>query len=201
MLAAQSHRDPAGDHNLLSHDLLVLEEMVARMPDYFVSEATRWDMGKDRPPLTIGGYLMRRRRLALLAEQLEAAEHERLTAANRRYDDLIAGRSVRYESRLSAEIGEQLREWTVYLRDLVASSRLAADQPHYIYKSDSRVVIDELMTALGPRLSTHMIADMVALDHRLRARWQPGAFIWAAVWQPAYPAERYWWLYGYPAAR
>ncbi len=45
MLAAQSHRGPVGDHNLLGHDLLFLEEMVARMPDYFVSEATRWDMG------------------------------------------------------------------------------------------------------------------------------------------------------------
>ncbi|MBP8947584.1 MAG: hypothetical protein KBG73_02005, partial [Candidatus Promineofilum sp.] len=45
----------------------------------------------------------------------------------------------------------------------------------------------------------HVVTDVAALDRRLQARWQAGEFIWAVVWQPAYPAEGYWWLYGHPA--
>lgn len=199
MTARVSHEAATADHELLSHDLIVLEEMVASAPDYLMAEATHWDMGKNRPPLTLGGILLRRRRLGLLAAGLSTAERDHLEAANARYDLLLAAQPVRLESRIVAEIGDRLREWTVYLRDLAASSRLAADHAHYVAKSDIRVVIEDLTEALGPRRPSQLPDDVAALDHRLRARWQPGEFLWAAVWQPAYPAERYWWLYGTPA--
>lgn len=199
MIAQLSPEAATTGHELLSHDLIVLEEMVARASGYLMAEATHWDMGKDRPPMTLGGILMRRRRLTLLADALSPAERDRLAAANAGYGALLAAQPVRLESRVAAEIGDRLREWTVYLRDLAASGRLAADQAHYSYRADTRVVIEELMAALGPRLPRQLPDDVAALDHRLQARWQPGAFIWDTVWQPAYPAERYWWLYGAPA--
>ncbi len=199
MTARVLHEAATADHELLSHDLTVLEEMVARAPDYLMAEATHWDLGKNRPPLTLGGILMRRRRLGLLAGALSAAERDHLAAADARYDLLLAAQPVRLESRAVAEIGDRLREWTVYLRDLAASSRLAADHAHYVAKADTRVIIEELVAALGSRRPQQLPDDVAALDNRLRARWQPGEFIWVAVWQPAYPAERYWWLYGTPA--
>ena len=52
-------------------------------------------------------------------------------------------------------------------------------------------ILDIQVTAV-PRRAKAMV--------RLQGRWQPGAFIWAAVWQPAYSVEKYWWLYGHLAA-
>lgn len=204
MLAVQREEDATVYHALLSHDLGTLEDMVLHMGGYLLTDATRWDVGKSgAPPITIGGYLMRRRRLGLLAGALDEDERRRLAAANADYDTVVGRQTVRYEARALAEAGARMREWIDYLRDAAASRRLAGDHAHYAYKADIRVVLAEVIDLLGRppyHLPEHVVTDVAALDHRLQARWQPGAFVWPAVWEPAYPAERYWWLYGYPAA-
>lgn len=191
------------ENDVLKHDLAILEAMTAGMAAYLQSDATWWDMGRgDMPLLTIGGYLMRRRRLAVLSYLLDDSERKSMAAANALYDTTVSGQIVRFEERALAELGARMREWTVYLRDLTVSRRLAADTARYEYLADTRVVIDELTGKLSEspfRLPDHIPADIAALDRRLSGRWTPGAFIWAPVWTPAYPPERYWWLYGYPA--
>lgn len=188
------------DREGLAHDLAILEDMVAHMGGYLMTEATRWDVGKSgAPPITLGGYLMRRRRLGLLSDLLEDDERHRLTAANADYDGVIARHTVRFEARVLAEIGARMREWTEYLRDLATSKRLADDHAHFAWKADTRVVLEELLDVFGAHLPTHVPDDVAALDRRLQARWRPGPFIWSAVWEPAYPAGRFWWLYGHPA--
>ena len=204
MQAYQLKEDPTAEQGVLSHDLAILEDMVLHMPGYLLTEATRWDVGKSgAPPITIGGYLMRRRRLGLLAGALGEDERRHLAAANADFDAIVARQMVRYETRALAEAGARMREWAEYLRDLATSKRLAGDHAHYAYKADIRVVLAEVLDLLGQppyELPEHVVTDVAALDHRLQARWEPGAFIWATMWLPAYPAERFWWLYGYPAA-
>ena len=59
------------DH--LKRDLAIMRAMAADLGDYLNSSSTHWTMATgrgDMPPLTIGGYLMRRRRLAALGEEL-----------------------------------------------------------------------------------------------------------------------------------
>ena len=203
MLAYQQEEDATVYHELLSRDLAILEDMVLHMGGYLLTDATRWDVGKSgAPPITVGGYLMRRRRLELLAGALDEDERQRLAVANADYDAVVARQVVRHEARALAEAGARMREWTDYLRDLAASKRLAGDHAHYVYKADIRVVLAELLDLLGQppyQRPEHVVTDVAALDRRLQARWQAGEFIWAAVWQPAYPAEGYWWLYGHPA--
>ncbi|MBK7219431.1 MAG: hypothetical protein IPH95_20820 [Candidatus Promineofilum sp.] len=204
MQAYQLKEGAAVEHEVLSHDLTILEDMVLHMGGYLLTEATRWDVGKSgAPPITVGGYLMRRRRLGLLAGALGEDERRRLAAANADYDATVARQLVRYEARALAEAGARMREWADYLRDLATSKRLAGDHAHYAYKADIRVVLDEVLDLLGQppyRRPEHVLTDVAALDHRLQGRWQPGAFVWAAVWQPAYSVEKYWWLYGHLAA-
>lgn len=193
----------ARGRDVLTQDLRILELMATGIDAYLRSDATWWDMGrKDMPLLTIGGYLMRRRRLGALSYVLDDAERESMAAANAVYDATVSGQIVRFEGRALTELGARMREWTVYLRDLAVSRRLAADTARYEYLADTRVVIDELITTLSAspfRLPDHLPADVAALDRRLGGRWTPGAFIWSPVWTPAYSPERYWWLYGYPA--
>ena len=202
MQAYQLQDRLAVEHEALSHDLAILEDMVLHMGGYLLTEATRWDVGKSgAPPITVGGYLMRRRRLGLVAGALGEDERRRLASANADFDATVARQVVRYEARALAEAGARMREWAGYLRDLALSKRLAGDHAHYAYKADIRVVLAELLDLLGHPpyvLPDHVVSDVAALDHRLQARWQPGEFIWAAVWAPTYPAEQYWWLYGHP---
>lgn len=189
-------------HDALKHDLAVLEAIASGLPAYLASDVTWWDMGRSGMPLlTIGGYLMRRRRLAALSHLLLASEIESMAAINTAFDHVVTNEVVRFEDRAQAEVGSRLREWTVYLRDLSVSHRLAADTARYGFLADTRVVIGELVAKLGERpfhLPDHVAADVTKLDKRLKARWTPGAFIWAPIWTPAYPPATFWWLYGHP---
>lgn len=189
------------EQDILKHDLVILEAMTAGMADYLASDVTWWDMGQgDMPMLTIGGYLMRRSRLTILEELLRAPDRVKLTAANAVYDSVVSGQVVRFEERALAELGARLREWTVYLRDLAVSKRLAADTERYSYLVDTRVVLGELVNKLSEspyRLPEHIPADVAALDLRLKSRWKHGAFVWSPIWKLTYPSDPYWWLYGH----
>lgn len=204
MVADKPVENVGVEHDILKHDLAILQSMAAGMGDYLASDSTWWDMGRgDMPLLTIGGYLMRRRRLAVLDYLLNDDERKSIAAANAIYDKIVSGQIVRFEERALAEIGARMREWTVYLRDLMVSQRLAADWARYEYLADSRVVIGELIHKLSEspfKLPEHIPTDIAAFDYRLGMRWAPGAFIWSPVWTPAYPPEAYWYLYGHPKA-
>lgn len=194
----------ANEQDTLKHDLTILKAMAAGMGEYLRSDATWWDMGhRDMPLLTIGGYLMRRRRLGVVEYLLHGPEREALAAANDHFDEVVGGGIVRFEERALVEIGARMREWTVYLRDLSVSQRLAADTARYEYQVGTRVVISDLLEKLAEpafRLPGHISDDVTALDHRLGARWTSGGFIWSPVWTPAYLPDTHWWLYGHPKA-
>jgi hypothetical protein len=81
---------------------------------------------------------------------------------------------------------------------------MAARPDQYRAAADTRVVIGHLVEALSRppfRLAAHVPEDVAACDRRLQADWEPGDFIWAPLWEPAYPRSRYWWLYGRPRPR
>ncbi len=204
MIEDRSEKAVADPYEVLKRDLAILESMAVGMGEYLASDATWWDMGRrDMPLLTIGGYLMRRRRLDVLDYLLATPERITMAAANAIYDNAAGTQLVRFEERALAELGARMREWTDYLRNLAVSQRLAADRERYEYLADTRVVVNELISTLGEspfRLPAHIPADVAALDHRLGSRWKSGAFIWSSVWAAAYPPDKYWFLYGYPKA-
>lgn len=188
------------DHEILTHDLAVMEAMVAYTEPYLTSDVTQWDMGRaGMPSMTIGGVLMRRHRLLLLRDHLNEDARARLAEANASFDRLVADRIVRLEQRADVELQARMREWTHYLHDL--TSAVAARSEHYRHVADTRVVIGHLVDLLSQspyRLGAHVPDDVAACDRRLKADWSPGDFIWPNVWEPAYPRETYWWLYGGP---
>jgi hypothetical protein len=190
------------EHDILKRDLAILEEMVAEMPDYLMSDAASWSMRHgDMPLLTIGGCLMRLRRLSLLQNQLGGDDRLALTRAKALFDEALKEKVVRFERHAYGELNARLREWTTYIRDLIHSSKITADRGRYAAMADTRVVIDALVDKLSEhpyKLDNRVLRDIAALDRRLRQMWQPGAFVLDTTWQDAYPADHYWWLYGHP---
>lgn len=190
------------EHKILSHDLALLEAMVARMSDYLISDATAWKLrGSYMPPLTVGGCLMRLNRLSLLQADLVSDQRLALARARRDFDEALSDKVVRFEQRAYQELNTRLREWTTYIRDLTHSSKLMANRDRYVAKVDTRIVIGELVGKLGEypyRLDGRVPRDVAALDRRLRQMWQPAEFVLEPVWRKVYPADPYWWLYGHP---
>lgn len=185
---------------ILFHDLRILESMAADMAGYLDSDVTGWIIPRaNMPKLTIGGYLMREHRLSALSGELNVVDKPRLTTAIQTFDTSLEERVVRFEKRAHEELHNRIGEWIAILRDL--GSRLSMERNYFAGIVDTRVVINHLTEKLQQspyQLADGVLQEITALDKNLRARTEIRPFIWDDVWQPAYPAETYWWLYCCP---
>ena len=181
-------------------DLEILEVMVAEIDDYLMSEATHWTMEKgDMPKLTIGGCLMRCHRLPVVRDQLGEKTQQRLDKTVQTFAKALSENVVRFEHRIHEELHARLADWSGYLAHM--ASRMMADVDYYASVVDTRVVIQAMIDELQKpayQFDRHILQEVTTLDNNLKGRWQIGEFVWPAVWQPAYPPEPYWWLYGRP---
>ncbi len=188
--------------DVLLQDLYILEAMVAELDAYLDSDATQWPMRQDGlPKLTIGGCLMRQKRLQALRHHLMPEDQTCLDTVVHTFNTLLNERVVRFESRAHDELHARLREWTVYLRNV--TSQKVREKDYYAHTVDTRLVIAALVDKLQTppyRLSPQIAHDVAHMDNYLKAQWESGEFVFSPVWQAAYPADRYWWLYGCPKA-
>jgi hypothetical protein len=182
----------------LKRDLVVLETMVAEMPDYLRSDVLFWRMAKGgMPMLTLGGYLMRQDRLQALVDLLNEAEKGRLETAVLTFNITTHEKIVRLEEKAHTELEARIRQWTEALKDLKGSTSLS----HYSKIAETRVMIAALINKLQTspyQLQSQIVPQVNLLDSSLRNKWQSGDFVWPPEWEPAYPKLTYWWLYGRP---
>ena len=181
----------------LLRDLTIFEAMVADLPEYLMSDVIRWPMQVDMPQLTIGGCLMRIQRLGKLYAQLPHLDKARYDLTLAQFEDALHEKVVRFEMRTHQELHTRLGEWSACLREPHIQAK------RYIDKVDIRVVIAAMTIALSQNpyhLEQQITNQIDILDKNLKNRWHPGTFVWDFVWQPAYPPQFYWWLYGSPIA-
>ena len=187
-------------YTVLLYDLLILEEMAANMDAYLVSDARQWNIPRSNmPKLTIGGYLMRQQRLLALEDRLRVEDPDRLRAAIKVFDDALVEKVVRFETRAHQELHTCIGAWVNCLRDL--GSRSSTEVNYYAGIVDTRVVITSLIDQLQKEpyiLESGVLEEIHDLDKNLRLRLTDHDFIWDMIWKPAYPQEKYWWLYGCP---
>jgi hypothetical protein len=185
----------------LSRDLEIAAAMVAEVREYVLSEVLFWPMAtSNMPRLTLGGYLIRQHRLLLLRNLLTEAEREQLSAVMDAYEAVIGEWVVHVEAKIHQELGARIRQWTEYLRD-IREDRQAKIATYYATAVEARAMIAALMDQLQTppfRPEDRLSQEVDLLDKRLRAKWEAGPFVWPDAWQPAYPPDDYWWLYGTP---
>ncbi|NLF65590.1 MAG: hypothetical protein GX579_13425 [Chloroflexi bacterium] len=185
----------------LARDLVVLEAMAAEMDEYLRRDVLFWPLrGSDLPRLTLGGYLMRQHRLLQLRDLLSMAEQERLHAAIKRYHEGQEEKIVRLEKKAHEELEARIRQWREYLNEVKGGSSVA----YYPSAVDTRAMIRALVNQLriSPyQLNEEVPSQIALLDRELSRIWESGDFVWPFDWQPAYPREEYWWLYGRPRER
>lgn len=186
------------EQQILSRDLIILEEMVKDLNTYLLSESMRWTMAhSDMPRLTLGGYLMRQHRLSIMQMRFDEAEKLRLQKAIKQFKHVLNEKVIRFEYRAHQELRARLSEWAGHLRAL--KSNVMAEIEHYANVVDTRVVITATIDELQKphyHLDQQIVEELAQLDQNLRNRWHTGDFIWPAVWKSAYPRDKYWYLYG-----
>lgn len=184
----------------LAQDVAVLSAMAEQMAEYLDSDILFWPSPRGgMPALTLGGYLLRERRLQALAGLLSAEQQAQVADALTRFNQALANRVVRFEKKAHHELEARLRQWEEYLKDM---DRGTFDRSsNYATAVETRAIIQALLDRLGMppyRVEARPTQHLSTLDTRLRGRWQPGDFVWPAAWEPAYPRAEYWWLYGSP---
>ena len=184
------------DKQKLVKDLEILEAMAASMDNYLLSKTMFHTLHMGMPQLTLGGYLMRQHRLlALAGELLNEVERGRLDEAVAQFKQALMGKQARLEEKGQREIQSRLRQWDDFLRQVEGDPAEAA--AFYHTRVEVRAMLASLVEAL-PAPEDASLKALDQLDEKLRQSWQPGQFVWPADWQPAYPINTFWWLYGKP---
>jgi hypothetical protein len=174
--------------------------MASHMAEYLDSDVLFWPLPRaDMPKLTLGGYLLREHRLLALAELLSPEQRAQTDAAVFQFNQALADRVVRFETKAHHELEARLRQWEETLKDI---DRETFDgSSNYRTTVETRAMIQALLDRLSmPPYQTEArpMQHLATLDTRLRNRWQPGDFVWPEEWAAAYPPAEYWWLYGSP---
>ncbi|MDX1412782.1 MAG: hypothetical protein R3293_01245 [Candidatus Promineifilaceae bacterium] len=184
----------------LDQDVAIVAYMAAEMESYLNSDVLFWNMRRSGlPALTLGGYLMRQYRLLRLQKLLHDSKKKELDAAVQQYNDALVEKIIRFEQKAHRELDARLRQWGEYLKDVDRGT--AASTSNYRNAVETRAMIAALteQLQLAPyEIEPRVLSETSLLDRQLKRVWKPGEFIWFEEWQPAYPLEYYWWLYGNP---
>lgn len=184
----------------LAQDVAVLAAMAEQMEQYLDSDILYWPSPRGgMPSLTLGGYLLREHRLLALNGLLSAEQQATVAAALSQFNQALANRVVRFETKANGELEARLRQWEEYLKDM---DRGTFDRSsNYSTAVETRAIVQALLDRLTMppyQLEDRPRQHLSTLDTRLRGRWQPGDFVWPEAWTAAYPRDDYWWLYGAP---
>ncbi|MCB0032690.1 MAG: hypothetical protein KDE51_01620, partial [Anaerolineales bacterium] len=179
-------------------DLYIFERMTEELEAYLDSNTLIWELSNaNMPKLTLGGCLMRHNRLHVLKDSLQPAESMWLYDVAIQFNKILAERVVKTEKRAHEELHARTGEWIRELQRF--PTYMLEGWQSYADVVDTRVVMDALTRFLqmSPyQLDQKLKAEVEMFDTNLRKRWEHGTFVWPVIWQPAYPADEYWWLYG-----
>lgn len=184
----------------IQHNLDCAQMMVSELETYLLSDELFWYLPEGsakKPPcpaLTLGG-------LWLILDELRVQESEMNVEERVRYDE-IRGVSeqcqtqwaVAWGKKASKELSSRQHLWGSYLVDLDGGK---AEPSMYPSEVRNRVVAVYAIRDSGNQPGIQGAEDkMRSLDMKLRAKFQPGSFIWEKPLQEIYPKDEFWFLYG-----
>ena len=178
-----------------------------KLRDYLLGDALYGPVGggflrgSGSPQLTIGAFLLRRRRLVLLRDAIEAAAQAQLDATIDQHDTIQREWTLHYEKKLRQEAGSRLKLLAAFIRDCGERPRDCAGT--YPVEAMRRTITQEILLGLDELAydKRECLAEAGHIDAGLRRHLKVCPFIWSPQLEPVYPRAKFWWLYGKPAAR
>ena len=189
----------------VARDLDELLQMAGRLQEYLLSDKLYLALGGGffrggRPQLTLGAFLLRRRRLAMLRHRLDETRRAELREALARHEELQREWRLHYEKKLAREAASRLKLMGEFMRDCAESPRDCATA--YPVEAMRRTILQEILLALDEfdYASGDLSARVERVDGALRRYLLPGDFIWPTELESVYAPLEFWWLYSAPQA-
>jgi hypothetical protein len=187
----------------VEHEMAVLEAMAAEMEPYLKSDILYWQLSPAQrispppPMLTIGGALLRARRLEALTEGMGPALRERLAAARLTLEAALTAWKAHAAQKMGLELEARLNSWRRYASECQARNQLCVTS--FPSEAEKRTILALLLDrAEEPVEVGEFRQQLQGPDARFREYFEPGEFIWDERLESAFPAEGFWWLYGRP---
>ena len=190
----------------LKRDLEELAQMDDKLHEYILGDALYMPVsggffrGSSTPQLTTGAFLLRRRRLSQLRDELDAAAQAQLDATLAQHDDIQREWRMHYEKKLQQEVDSRLKMMVAFFRECSESPRDCAAA--YPVEAMRRTIVQEILLAMDEfdYDKSELMPNVRHCDAGLRRHLRPCEFIWSAQLEAVYARESFWWLYGSPAA-
>ncbi|KXK49880.1 MAG: hypothetical protein H3C32_12575 [Anaerolineae bacterium] len=157
-----------------------------------------WFTGGRMPALTAGSLAMRLRRLHVLQTQLSGDQLEQLAQIEAKRASVVKAWHEHYRAKLEREVVSRLDAMRPFFEEAKTDPKLAVK----VYGPEvlRRTIAEEALIALEEMGED--VKDLTlkakAADSMLRRYVKPGEFAWAEALIPAYPRERFWWMYVEP---
>lgn len=154
--------------------------------------------GGRMPSLTIGGLLMRLRRLKALRGQMTPAQQQQLAGIETKHDALRKEWLVHYNQKMLREANSRLDMLNRYFEDCKQEPRSCAG--NYGPEALRRTIVEDIARAAEDTgVDSGDLHQRTRLaDSHLRRYAQTPGFVWDAALQAAYPQDDYWWLWMHP---
>lgn len=153
------------------------------------------------PSLTVGGLLLRLRRLEALRPTMTPAQQHQLDEIAARNAQVHQEWRVHYEGKMLREANSRLDAMAAFFEECAANPRQCAG--NYGPEASRRTIVQELLIAMQTwhMDTTELKTKQAGVDSRLRRVVQPSDFVWDAALQSVYPPAEFWWLYHRPQAQ
>lgn len=185
----------------LAQDLREAQKMSETLEWYLLQDELYTPMGISQPRMTLGGLLLRSRRLRFFHQQLNAQQRSTLQEINQVHSELLKKWREHYERKLQAEVVSRLQVIAFYLDECEESRDECA--ANYGPEAQRRTIVQELLAVsqqldVAARATLEQEASQV--DMRLRQHVEQAVFLWDTALQPVYPEPTFWWLYRQPVS-
>lgn len=150
------------------------------------------------PRLTIGGLLLRLRRLYALQGRMNDAQKAQLMAVDAQHENVRKEWTIHYNEKLAQEAHSRLKMIEQFFEDCTDDPRTCLS--NYPPEAMRRTIAQEIVNTMKDSGSDtgDLERAMNKTDSKLRRFAQPSSFIWASALQDVYPKDEYWWLYAQP---
>jgi hypothetical protein len=189
----------------LERDVAIVRAMADDFQDYVLSDHLYWSLSRrgprsnPYPKFTLGGLFLRIHHLDLLAGRLSPDIYQAYAQARERIHMLMSQWASHVERKVLDELPSRLRAWSAFLAE--CEDNAAECTFEYPTACIGRTIIDLLLEQAGPAAEgSDLHAQLARQDQLLRALAAETDFVWDPVLMPAYPQERFWWLYTRPQA-
>lgn len=181
-----------------SHDLEIVSSMLERLENYLLSDEVYGNQGmfiEGLPAITIGGLLMRIRRLNALRELIGKSNQKKLDTAIAQHDRLFNEWRVHYENKLRSELesrSTRVKQFIDELQETPRSVRIAFEPEQM-----RRTIIQEILYMIQrSNIEADGIKnDIATLDTDLKRLVKKADFSWATELETVYSPDEFWWLY------